>query len=92
MPRTLGLALGRCGCSRSGPRKRTGVQGTISDIDPIARSITVDGQSYRMPDATTAGVSLDELKVGEKVEIILKPLDEGQDACRRAMMVKKLDK
>jgi hypothetical protein len=45
-----------------------------------------------MPDATTAGVSLDQLKVGEKVEIILKPLDEGQDACRRAMMVKKLDK
>jgi hypothetical protein len=67
------------------------VQGTISDIDPIAKSITVDGQSYHMPDATTAGVSLDQLNVGEKVESILKPLDEGQDAYRRAMMVKKVE-
>jgi hypothetical protein len=29
--------------------------------------------------------------VGEKVEIIFKPEDEGQDAYRRAMMVKKVE-
>jgi hypothetical protein len=59
MPRTLGLALGAAVALAAGVASAQDVQGTISEIDPIAKSITVDGQSYRMPDATTAGVSLD---------------------------------
>jgi hypothetical protein len=77
MPRTLGFALGAAVALAAGVASAQDVQGTMSDVDPIAKSITVDGQSDRMPVATTAGVSLDQLNVGEKVEIIFKP-DAGK--------------
>ena len=47
---------------------------------------------YQMPDETTAGTSLEELKVGDKVDITVNEEDRGDDESRaRAMMINKVE-
>jgi PDZ domain-containing secreted protein len=58
----------------------------------VAKAIIIDGEVYKMPDETTAGVSLEELKVGDKVDITYTE-EEGsdEDAQHEAMMVEKIE-
>ena len=92
MRKMLGLALGSALAFAASTARAGDVQGTIEEIDPVAKSIIVDGEVYQMPDSTTAGISLEELKVGDKVDITFS-VEEGEDegAPQRAMMVEKIE-
>lgn len=58
----------------------------------MAKTITVDGEIHRMPDATTAGTSLEELEVGDEVDIMYNPEESSdEDSHYRAMMVEKIE-
>jgi hypothetical protein len=60
-------------------------------MDPLAKSITVDGKIYQMPEAMTAGTDLDDLKVGDKVDILYNPEDgSDEDSRYQAMQVEKI--
>lgn len=96
MRKIAGLALGLVVGLAAGIASAQNVQGTVVDIDPTAKTITVEqGQGtevYRMPEATTAGVSLEELKVGDRVDVLFNPEDEqDSEAVHNAMMVEKIE-
>ena len=92
MRKMLGLAAGMVIAFAASIASAQDVQGTIEEIDPVAKTITVDGEVYQMPDATTAGTSLEDLKVGDKVDIMFNPEDEqDSEAARNAMMVEKIE-
>ena len=92
MRKILGLALGAAVACAATSASAEEVRGTIEKIDPVAKAIIVNGDAYRMPEATTGGVSLDQLKVGDKVEIMYNQEDPtSQEAYPQAMMVKKVE-
>jgi PDZ domain-containing secreted protein len=92
MRKMIGLALGTAVAFAASIASAQNAQGMIEEIDPVAKTIIVDGEVYRMPDETTAGVSLEELKVGDRVDITYNP-EEGsdEDAQHEAMMVEKIE-
>ena len=92
MRKMIGFALATAVAFAAGVASAQNVQGTIEEIDPVAKSIIVDGEVYQMPDSTTAGTPLEELKVGDKVDIMFSQ-EEGEDegAPQRAMMVEKIE-
>ncbi len=92
MRKMLGLAAGMAIAFAASIASAQNAQGTIEEIDPVAKTIIVDGEVYQMPDETTAGVSLEELKVGDKVDITYNP-EEGsdEDARHMATMVEKIE-
>jgi hypothetical protein len=92
MRKMLGLAAGMAIAFAASIANAQTAQGTIEEIDPVAKTIIVDGEVYQMPDETTAGVSLDELKVGDKVDITFNE-EEGsdEDARHLATMVEKVE-
>ncbi len=68
------------------------VQGTIENIDPVAQTIVVDGNVYQIARQTTAGTPLEELKVGDKVNITASEEDRGDEGSNQpAMMVEKVE-
>lgn len=92
MRKILGLALGTALAFAASTASAQNVQGTIEEIDPVAKTIIVDGEVYQMPDEMTAGTSLEDLKVGDKVDIMYNPEEGGdEDAHHRAMMVEKIE-
>ena len=92
MRKMLGLAAGMAIAFAASIASAQNAQGTIEEIDPVAKTIIVDGEVYQMPDSTTAGTPLEELKVGDKVDIMFSQ-EEGEDegAPQRAMMVEKIE-
>lgn len=92
MRKMIGVALGTAVAFAASMASADNVQGTVEKIDPVAKSIVVDGAVYQMPDETTEGTPLEELKVGDKVDIMFS-LEEGSDegAPQRAMMVEKIE-
>jgi hypothetical protein len=90
-----GLALGAAIAFAAGiaSAQTPNVQGgTIEQIDPVAKTIVVEGKVYQMPDETTAGTPLEQLKVGDKVDITAPDEDRGdQDARPTAIMVEKVE-
>jgi hypothetical protein len=92
MRKMIGLALGTAVAFAASIASAQNAQGTIEEIDPVAKTIIVDGEVYRMPDETTAGISLEELKVRDRVDITYNP-EEGsdEDAHHEAMMVEKIE-
>lgn len=92
MRKIVGLALGTALAFAASTASAQNVQGTIEEIDPVAKTIIVDGEVYEMPDEMTAGTSLEDLKVGDKVDIMYNPEEGGdEDARHRAMMVEKME-
>lgn len=92
MRKTVGLALGAALALAAGVASAQNAQGTIEQIDPVAKTIIVDGEVYQMPDEITAGSPLEDLKVGDRVDITYNP-EEGsdEDARHQAMMVEKIE-
>ena len=96
MRKIAGLVLGMVVGLAAAVASAQNVQGTVVEIDPTAKTITVDQgaerEVYRMPEATTAGVSLEELKVGDRVDVMFNPEDEqDSEAVRSATMVEKIE-
>jgi Protein of unknown function (DUF1344) len=95
MRKMLGLALGTAiafGAGIASAQDQNVRGGTIEDIDPVAETIVVDGKAYQMPDETTAGTALEELQVGDKVDITVPDEQRGgQDSLPQAMMVEKVE-
>ena len=91
MRKFVGLVLGMAIAGAASIASAQNVQGTVEEIDPVAKTIIVDGDVFQMPDATTAGTPLEELKVGDKVDIMYNP-EEGsdEDSRYRAMQVEKI--
>jgi hypothetical protein len=94
MRKMLGLALGTAmafGAGIASAQNQNVESGTVENIDPVAKTIVVEGQTYQMPDETTAGTPLEELEVGDKVDITVPDEDRGgQDSMPRARMVQKV--
>ena len=91
MRKTAGLALGAAIAVAAGVASAQSVEGTIENIDPIAKSIVVDGKVYQI-DSTTAGTPFEELDVGDKVNITAREEDRGEEeAMQPAMMVEKVE-
>jgi PDZ domain-containing secreted protein len=68
------------------------VQGTVENIDPAAKTIVVDGRTYQMPEETTEGTPIEELKVGDKVEITVSEEEGGEEeAIQPVMMIQKVE-
>ena len=92
MRKMIGFAVATALAFAAGVASAQNAQGTIENIDPVAKTIVVDGQVYQMPDETTAGVSLEELEVGDKVDITFSDEDRGDDtSVQKAMMVEKVE-
>jgi hypothetical protein len=92
MRKMIGFALATAVAFAASVASAQNVQGTIEEIDPVGKSIVVDGKVYQMPDEMTAGTPLEELKVGDKVDITVNEEDRGDDESRaRAMMVNKVE-
>jgi hypothetical protein len=92
MYKTAGLALGTALALAASIASAQNVQGTVENIDPGAKTIVVDGRTYQMPEETTEGTPIEELKVGDKVEITVS--EEGgadEEAMQPAMMVQKVE-
>jgi hypothetical protein len=94
MRKTLGVALGAAiafGAGIASAQNQNVQGGTIENIDPVAKTIVVEGRAYQIPDETTAGTPFEELEVGDKVDIMVPEEDSGeQDSMPRAMMVQKV--
>jgi hypothetical protein len=92
MRKMIGFAVATALAFAAGVASAQNAQGTIENIDPVAKTIVVDGQVYQMPDETTAGVALEELEVGDKVDITFSDEDRGDDtSVQKAMMVEKVE-
>jgi hypothetical protein len=92
MRKTAGLALGTAIAFAASIASAQSVEGTIENIDPVAKTIVVDGKAYQMADETTAGTPLEELKVGDKVSITTSGEDRGDDESQQpAMSVEKIE-
>jgi Protein of unknown function (DUF1344) len=91
MRKTAGWVLGVAIAVAAGTASAQSVQGTIEEIDPVAKSILVDGNVYQM-DETTAGTPFEELKVGDEVNITASEEDRGEEqSMQPAMMVEKVE-
>jgi hypothetical protein len=64
----------------------------VENIDPAAKTIVVDGRTYQMPEETTEGTPIEELKVGDKVEITVSEEEGGEEeAIQPVMMIQKVE-
>jgi hypothetical protein len=91
MRKILGMAVGTAIALAVTAASAQSVEGTIEAMDPLAKSITVDGKIYQMPEAMTAGTDFDDLKVGDKVDIHYNPEDgSDEDSRYQAMQVEKI--
>jgi hypothetical protein len=91
MRKTAGLVLGAAIAVAASIASAQSVQGTIENIDPVAKSIVVDDKVYQI-DETTAGTPFEELEVGDKVNITASDEDRGEDeSMQPAMMVEKVE-
>jgi hypothetical protein len=92
MHKTAGLALGTALVLAASIASAQNVQGTVENIDPAAKTIVVDGRTYQMPEEMTEGTPIEELKVGDKVEItVSEESGAGEEAMQPAMMVQKVE-
>jgi hypothetical protein len=92
MHKTAGLALGTALVLAASIASAQNVQGTVENIDPAAKTIVVDGRTYQMPEEMTEGTPIEELKVGDKVEItVSEESGADEEAMQPAMMVQKVE-
>jgi PDZ domain-containing secreted protein len=92
MRKFLGMAVGTAIAVAVSAANAQTAEGTIEEIDPVMKTITVDGQVYTMPEETAAGTDVNDLEVGDRVNITYET-DEGadEDATHRAMLVEKVE-
>jgi hypothetical protein len=92
MRNMLGFALGMAVAFAASSASAGNVQGTIENIDPVARTILVDGKVYQIPEETTGGISIEELKAGDKVDMTVKDEDRGDESANQpVLMIEKIE-
>jgi hypothetical protein len=90
MRKTAGLVFGAALAVAASIASAQSVEGTIEKMDPVAKSLLVDGILYQM-DETTTGTPFEELKVGDKVNITASEEDRSEEAMKPAMVVEKVE-